>query len=354
MPGGRPRKNPEHGLPPRVYLRSGAFYFVTRDNRWLRLGSDLDSAKKQAAKLLEGDLPTGSLGYWLDEWLKELDKRVKAGDLAPRTKADYTQNVDELKPFFGRMDPAVVRPTDVARYLDLGRDADRAVRANREKSALSACYSWLVRRGVVDANPCKGVARNSESARERYISDDEWHRVYDLASVQVRCAMLLIYRTLQRPGDVVKWRESDLRRSDDGVVLEFRQSKTGKLLRLDLPADVVQAIAAAQAAASWPAGTKDQDKPLLPTLGGRHYTDAGISSNYRKTIEAAGVEDMTPYDAKAKGASDMFVDGVPLETIQQLCGHESVTTTERYVRAHSSAVMQANKRVLKRSGTSKS
>jgi site-specific recombinase XerD len=37
-------------------------------------------------------------------------------------------------------------------------------------------------------------------------------------------------------------------------------------------------------------------------------------------------------DVRAKGATDMYLAGVPLETIQQLMGHESVKTTEIYIK----------------------
>ena len=38
-------------------------------------------------------------------------------------------------------------------------------------------------------------------------------------------------------------------------------------------------------------------------------------------------------DLKGKGATDMYLSGRQLELIQVLCGHDSVTTTEKYVKA---------------------
>ena len=37
-------------------------------------------------------------------------------------------------------------------------------------------------------------------------------------------------------------------------------------------------------------------------------------------------------DLKGKGATDMWQAGIPIEQIQQLCGHEDKATTEIYVK----------------------
>lgn len=49
------------------------------------------------------------------------------------------------------------------------------------------------------------------------------------------------------------------------------------------------------------------------------------------------------YDMKGKGATDMWRSGVPLEQIQVLCGHESVTTTEVYVKSRWVDTVEPNK-----------
>ena len=43
-----------------------------------------------------------------------------------------------------------------------------------------------------------------------------------------------------------------------------------------------------------------------------------------------GVESFGPYDIKGKGATDMWLAGVPITVIPVLCGHASAQTTECY------------------------
>ncbi|HYD78774.1 MAG TPA: tyrosine-type recombinase/integrase [Paucimonas sp.] len=52
------------------------------------------------------------------------------------------------------------------------------------------------------------------------------------------------------------------------------------------------------------------------------------------------------YDIKGKGATDMFRAGVPIERIQHLLGHESVTTTEIYLKARLPDVAMPNMREM--------
>jgi len=52
------------------------------------------------------------------------------------------------------------------------------------------------------------------------------------------------------------------------------------------------------------------------------------------------------YDLKGKGATDMWLANVPLTEIQVLCGHESVRTTEIYVKSRWRGTVSPNKTAL--------
>ena len=344
---GRPRADPSQGLPRRVYLRHSAFYYVHHDGRWERLGKDLAEAKKLAAAL-NSDLPlTGTMNAWFDEWTKELDARVKADQLAPRTREDYVDALDFLRPFFGSMRPESIESRHVAQYLDVGRDNDRAVRANRERAALSVCLSWMVRRGHggLKINVAKGVARNTEKARERYVSDSEFHSVLKACPPSVGVWIELVYRTLQRPADVLSWTFSkNVVADNEGVkTLSFVQSKTRARVSIKLTKVLSKTIDRLVVERK-KKGVKSDF--LVCREDGKKYTLSGITSMATRAIVDSGVKDFSPYDAKSKGATDMFTSGVQIEQIQHLCAHDSVKTTERYIRQHLQTTVSPNDRSL--------
>ncbi len=84
--------------------------------------------------------------------------------LAKATQDDYLQCSIQVLKTFGEARAALVRPTDVNRYLRVERAA-APVRANREAALLSNLFNLGIERGDLDLNPCKQVRRNKEQPR---------------------------------------------------------------------------------------------------------------------------------------------------------------------------------------------
>ena len=89
-------------------------------------------------------------------------------------------------------------------------------------------------------------------------------------------------------------------------------------------------------------------RTLICTREGQPYTQMGLSSMARRHIAACEIANFAPYDCKAKGATDMFQGGTPLEEISALCGHDSVTTTEKYIKRHLTRTIAPNDRQIER------
>jgi integrase len=247
------------------------------------------------------------------------------------------------------MTPASVAPPHIGKYLDLGVELGRPVRANREKACLSSCFTWLIRTGEggITQNPCIGVKRNTERARERYIEDWEFNKVMAKAtSPQAKAVAGLIYRTLQRPIDILRWTAANIvyKAVDGGEerVLRFRQSKTGAQLEICVTHEIDEYL-------RWAAGDgkKVTGMTLIHTGRGQPYAEKSVSGMWGTYVRACdGIKDFGIYDLKGKGATDMWLTGVPLEQIQALCGHESITTTEIYVKSRWRGTIEPNRRVV--------
>jgi len=279
---------------------------------------------------------------------------VVAKDLAQRTKDDYAKDCVPLKVFFGAMLVEHIEPHHVQTYLDAGAKANRPVRANREKACLSSCISWMIRtnKTTLKVNPCmqkSGTKENSETKRERYVTHEEYQQVWDAAGPQVRMLMELTYRTLQRPeSDIIHWTPKVLTRDPHtGVrVITFEQGKTKTRLKIALTEALERLINRA-------VGTHPQpDQPLVHTQEGKGYSYSGITSMLGKTIkklnqerEKKGLARIPSFgfrDLKGKGATDMWLNGTPIEQIQLLCGHADKATTEKYIKARWNATAQPN------------
>jgi integrase len=348
---GRPRKDSSQGLPKRVYLKSGAFYYVHAEEkpRWENLGTDLAVARNIADAYNSGLSARGTMAWWLDEWIVFLKNQVGKGLLKTRTLSDYEKALPYLKPFFGAMLPRAIGAPDVKDYLDVGADEGRPIRANREKAALSSCMSWMIlqKASGLKGNVCLQVPRNPETPRDRYVSDAEYNAVYDIAGPAVRAWMELMYRTLQRPADILTWTKSNFIEENGQKLLSFRQSKTGARLKIVVTSQL-QRCFDEMAAARANQKKKVKSIYLICARDGKPYTPMGLSSMARRHIADCQITDFAIYDCKSKGATDMYQSGVSIETISALCGHESVTTTEIYIKRHLVRPLNPNERETER------
>lgn len=339
----------------RLTFRHGAFYYRHRDSgRWEHVGTDVKAAKERAALYNDPAGVFGTVGYWLDRFIIHCAERVKAKTLKPRTLSDYTKNLPPLKTYFGSMLPEHIQARHVQDYIDLGAEAGRAVRANREVACLSSCLSWLMRTGQTTllVNPCmqaSGTKKNSESKRERYVTHEEYREVYAAAGLQVQMLMELTYRTLQRPeSDILGWTPAILRRDPHTHqrILEFVQAKSGTRVRIAMTQTLDLLVHRAM-------GVKPiSTQPLVHTRRGEGYTYSGIMSMLSRAIakvnrdrKSKGLSEIQPFgfrDLKGKGATDMWREGSPIERIQLLCGHSDKSTTEKYIKARWNEVAQPN------------
>lgn len=144
-----------------------------------------------------------------------------------------------LKPLRAVFDNApidAITPQHIAQYRDNRKSkskgsegAPATVRANREITLFSHVWNMAREWGyTAKDNPCRGVRKNKENPRDFYADDAVWSVVYTNAAEELKDAMDLAYLTGQRPADVLKMMETDIR---DGA-LEVKQNKTKKRLRI--------------------------------------------------------------------------------------------------------------------------
>ena len=156
--------------------------------------------------------------------------------------------------------------------------------------------------------------------------------------------MELIYRTLQRPTDILSWtRSKNLIKQDGKDFLSFRQSKTGAPILIVVSRqlhDIFETLRLERERQ----GTKSDF--LVPREDGGQYTYDGLTSISWRYISKSGVKDFGIYDCKAKGATDMYLGGTRLSEISHLCGHGSEQTTLIYVKCRITAPVEINSRDL--------
>lgn len=153
----------------------------------------------------------------------------------------------------------------------------------------------------------------------------------------------LIYRTCQRPEDLIKAGPANIKRIDhegrEIRVLRIQQGKTGKTVDIILAGDLEKLV-------DEHLGSKTVWPTFVHTRVGKKYTYSGLVAMFGRYVRKENLTDFGMYDLKGKGATDMYRTGTPIERIQHLLGHESVTTTEIYIKARLPDVSMPNMREM--------
>lgn len=300
------------GLPHRVYKKGPSYYYVDHNNRWHRLGRTLPDMHRELGRLLDG-APDG-LTAVMDRYIA--DVLPKKATSTARTQA---QQIERLRRAFGRMAPNTIRPVHIAQYHD-ARGRSAPVAANRELALMSHVMRFAVRIGRCDTNPCETIQRHPETARDRYVTNDEYNAVWERAAPHIRVIMDLAYLTGQRQGDLVGLRRDQIQ--GDGI--HFQQGKTGRRLVIAWSNNLRAVIAAAGRLTE-----VDIAQYVVCRPDGAPYTSSGVQSAWQKLQRKAldnGLiaERFTFHDIRAKAGTD-DADG-------RLLGHMDPKTLQRIYR----------------------
>lgn len=240
------------------------------------------------------------------------------------TQADYGFALDKLVAAFGDAPLDEVRPSHVTLYLDK-RGMESKHRALREKAVLSMIFTWAIARDYCATNPVAAIKTKRLPGRKAvYITDEMLEAVYQKASPAMRDALDLAYYLGQRPADVLKLTEADIR----GGAFDFSQNKTGKGMVIEADGELEALIKRMnERKSAYPI----RRLQLLVDESGQPMTKAKLRSRFEAARDAAGFDgaQFQFRDLRRKAASDLR-DQVGIEAAQALLGHSSVVMTEHY------------------------
>lgn len=280
----RPRSN-HTGLPSYCYRdkKSGSLYMMhpdgTKPDGTLKLRrrtyADLTSLLA-AWRTTWGEASREgmqTMGDLLDAYLAELVSREKVGEIAQSTVDDYTRCILSLRPVWERVRIVDVDVPALYRW-QRARGEDARVRANRERTVLFEAFKIAMREGLVKENPVQHLEPFREKPRDRYVTDDEFMAVFDVAPQIVQAAMLIAAVTGLRQGDILR-----LRRADFGETgLTVRTRKTGQPLEFAWTEGLRRAVLAA-------VGARDfVPMVLLSTQDGKQYTSDGFRTMWQRAM----------------------------------------------------------------------
>jgi integrase len=236
-----------------------------------------------------------------------------------------------IRPALGRLKVSDVTFSDIDRLHRKVTAAGHAYRANRLAAILSKMFSLAVRWGMRETNPCKGIERNIEYGRRRYLSGDELLRLTkalaEYPDQQIANVFRFLLLTGCRRGEALTsvWADIDLTAGTWSKPPSSTKQKEHHQVPLSAPArQLLSEIRAAQSVKHKVLGTY-----VFPGAGSSGHI-VEIKKGWRSLCRAAGITGLRVHDIRHSFASQLASGGASLPLIGALLGHSNAATTHRY------------------------
>lgn len=274
----------------------------------------------------------------LADFLRHL---ATAKNVSPHTLRSYQSDLEQFYEFLGDRDIATVTHQDLRRFL--GALLERRIRKSslaRKLSAIRTFFRHLEQEHIVAHNPARLLATPRQEKRlPAVLTVDDAFRLLDSRTAAGgrhlldRAVLETLYSTGVRAGELVSIDLADINRSDRLIRIRGKGRKERIVPVGQRALDAIDAWCAARTPPREPAVfTNPSGKRLTPRSVQR------IVENHRKALGLA--QKASPHTLRHSFATHLLESGADLRSIQELLGHASLSTTQRYTHLNLDALME--------------
>ena len=257
--------------------------------------------------------------------------------MSRNTVASYCSDVEKFMTWAG-MAPENVTAEVVTGYLASRSKVSERSQA-RFLSALRNFFDWLYLEGVVKENPCELVDMPKLG---RYfpsvLSEQEVEAIMDSVDttdwigVRDRAILEVLYGCGLRVSEAVGLRISCLY-PDEGFVRVFGKGKKERLIPFcGMAMEAVQRYLEVR---PLPADSRSDDLLFLNNRGTSLSRVSMFKMVKRQALIADVRKEISPHTFRHSFATHLVENGADLRVVQEMLGHESITTTEIYTHVDS-------------------
>jgi len=273
--------------------------------------------------------------------------------LAAHTLRAYRGDLDRFLLFVGRdylgvdpqtVTPEQVEPAAVRAFLGaLTREGLGKKSQGRALAAVRGLFRWAVREGVLAASPASPVRTPKVPQRlPRHLRPAEVEAVLEAAgepsspgddgrlALRDRALIELLYASGLRVGELVSldWRDLDL------TARVLRVMGKGGKERM-VPFGVPAAAALRAWLAAWEdvrsAAAAAEEEPVFLNARGGRLSDRSVRRVVDRCVQRAALASgVHPHTLRHSFATHLLEAGADLRAIQELLGHASLSTTQKY------------------------
>ena len=252
--------------------------------------------------------------------------------MSPNTVASYCSDVKKFAEFHNdALEKA--DPDAVISYLSSRKKLSERSQA-RLLSSLRNFYDWLILEKIIEENPCDkvdmpklGVYLPTVLSVEEVeaiidsVQREDWFGLRDKAILEV------LYGCGLRVSEAVELKISGVY-LDEGFLRVIGKGNKERLVPLgEMAGDALRNYLDSRPA---PADAESDDLLFLNRFGKR-FSRVSMFNLVKKQALAAGItKELSPHTFRHSFATHLVENGADLRVVQEMLGHESITTTEVY------------------------
>ena len=252
--------------------------------------------------------------------------------MSPNTVASYCSDVKKFAEFHNdALEKA--DPDAVISYLSSRKKLSERSQA-RLLSSLRSFYDWLILEKIIEENPCDkvdmpklGVYLPTVLSVEEVeaiidsVQREDWFGLRDKAILEV------LYGCGLRVSEAVELKISGVY-LDEGFLRVIGKGNKERLVPLgEMAGDALRNYLDSRPA---PADAESDDVLFLNRFGKR-LSRVSMFNLVKKQALAAGItKELSPHTFRHSFATHLVENGADLRVVQEMLGHESITTTEVY------------------------
>ncbi len=263
-------------------------------------------------------------------------------NVSPHTERSYRSDLEQFAAFLGNQDPAGITHQDLRRYLAhlISRRTSKASLA-RKLSSLRSFFKFLYRRGLVTNDPARLVATPKQERRLPVVlTVDDTLRLLEAPATDApdplrdRAVLETLYSTGIRASELVGIDRQDIDHSERLLRVRGKGRKERIVPVGQTAIDAIDRYCAAKKSAAG-------EQAVFTGPSGKRLTARSVQrilEKYRKILGLS--QKASPHALRHSYATHLLESGADLRSIQELLGHASLSTTQKYTHLNLDSLME--------------
>lgn len=268
-------------------------------------------------------------------------------NLSEHTQRNYISDLGQFFEYIKDKSIADIDNIDIRGYLGhLHRIGLKKSSIARKLATIRTLFRFLNREGYIDKNPAKIVATpKQEKFLPHFLSVDDAFRLVEAAnreetsSLRDRAILELFYSSGIRIGELVSLDREDINLSD-GLIKVKGKGRKERIVPVGSKAIEAMKRYIEETVHGSQFKAQDERFPLFLNRNGKRITERSVRRIVLKYSMESLKQTVKPHTLRHSFATHLLDAGADLRAIQELLGHKSLSTTQKYTHLGMDKIME--------------